>query len=757
MSYTGTNDIKCRIVEEELKTFWPQWHVEKRLGAGAFGDVFQIYKDYCGIRVYSALKVIQVSGAMDAGQNSAGTEGAGEEGTIPDVFMNEIWIMEALRGAPSIVSIDDFYFQRGADANSLYVRMELLTSFQNLMNTRYKNNTPFTIKEVLKIGKDICTALMYCEQRGIIHRDIKPANLFVDSFGNYKVGDFGASKRMESVHATHTMTGIGTISYMAPEIFAGRSYNNTVDIYAVGMVLYQILNNGRMPFLPSNGAYTPQEIDSANYRRLHGEKVPSLAGMQAGDGTIDDILDAIICKACSSDSYERYSSAKEFYDALDEYVKGERIPAETLNTVFRSQNSDEKASMAHILNGAVNDKPEEEHVEKNLTPEKRSRIKQGKAGTVFCPQCGASISEEALFCPFCGNRIVRSSLNRWRRSESEQLQDIYNRADAYETAGDYQTALKTLLKYNDKENSNAEFHNRLGLAYRRCKMHKEALECFNKAIEIDAGYANPYSNIADIYRIKKDYNKAVSFSQKAVDLVEKDPDSVVEADVIFANHGIFLGTTGQKDKAEEYIKKAEDHGYKNGDKARKKAGLMDAPPQEKAGLMDAPPQEVKGTNSEQLQYIYDWATSYENAGDYRTALEILFQYKDSGEYSAEFHNRLGLAYYKCGMYQNALECYYKAAAISPNYAIVYSNISVVYSMLRDYNSAVSFSGNAVDLVEGNYDNPPADILVLIYSNHGVLLGMTGQKDKAEEYIRKAEAYGYRDGGAAREMAGLKNS
>ena len=87
MSYTGTNDIKCRIVEEELKTFWPQWHVEKRLGAGAFGDVFQIYKDYCGIRVYSALKVIQVSGAMDAGQNSAGTEGAGEEGTIPDVFM----------------------------------------------------------------------------------------------------------------------------------------------------------------------------------------------------------------------------------------------------------------------------------------------------------------------------------------------------------------------------------------------------------------------------------------------------------------------------------------------------------------------------------------------------------------------------------------------------------------------------------------------------------------------------------------------
>ena len=54
-------DIKCRIIEEELKTFWPQWHVVKRLGGGSFGDVFQIYRDKYGIRVESALKVIQIS------------------------------------------------------------------------------------------------------------------------------------------------------------------------------------------------------------------------------------------------------------------------------------------------------------------------------------------------------------------------------------------------------------------------------------------------------------------------------------------------------------------------------------------------------------------------------------------------------------------------------------------------------------------------------------------------------------------------
>ena len=57
-------DIKCKVIEEELRSVWPEWHVAGRLGGGAFGDVFQIYRDNHGIRVDSALKVIQVdSGA----------------------------------------------------------------------------------------------------------------------------------------------------------------------------------------------------------------------------------------------------------------------------------------------------------------------------------------------------------------------------------------------------------------------------------------------------------------------------------------------------------------------------------------------------------------------------------------------------------------------------------------------------------------------------------------------------------------------
>ena len=338
----STEDIRCRITEEELKTFWPQWHVVKRLGGGADGEVFKIVRDNHGVQTYSALKVLRTGSwedcalpPMNAGPDKPGAGGNGSvEDNIPEVFMNEIRIMEALRGAPNIVLIDDFYFRKGTDTSSLYVRMELLKSFVDVMSDHQRSGIPFTIAEVLKIGKDICTALSFCEQKGIIHRDINPANLYVDKFGDYKVGDFGSSKWMEAAHSTLMPDEVGTISYMAPEIFAGRPYNNTVDIYSLGLVLYQLLNSGRMPFLPADGRYNEQEIDAANYRRLHGEELPSLAGTNVCGDTVSARLDGVIRRACDPDSHRRYRTAKEFYDALSGQEAGPDITEDMSKTVY---------------------------------------------------------------------------------------------------------------------------------------------------------------------------------------------------------------------------------------------------------------------------------------------------------------------------------------------------------------------------------------------------------------------------------------
>ena len=376
-----SEDIRCRITEEELGTFWPQWHVVKRLGGGADSEVFEIVRDNHGVQTYSALKVLRTGSREDcalpsvnAGPDDPGTGGNGSAGdNIPEVFMNEIRIMEALRGAPNIVQIDDFYFRNGADMSSLYVRMERLTSFVDVMSDHQRSGIPFTIAEVLKIGKDICTALSFCEQKGIIHSDINPANLYVDKFGDYKVGDFGSSKRMEAVHSTFMPNGVGTISYMAPEIFAGRPYNNTVDIYSLGLVLYQLLNSGRMPFLPAEGRYNEQEIDAANYRRLHGGELPSLAGTNVCGDTVSARLDGVIRRACDPDSYRRYRTAKEFCDALSGQEAGPDITEDMSKTVYtpRGGTAEPFEGNAPVNSSGPAETSETENVYARKSPAKR--------------------------------------------------------------------------------------------------------------------------------------------------------------------------------------------------------------------------------------------------------------------------------------------------------------------------------------------------------------------------------------------------
>ena len=104
------NDIKCRVIEEELRSIWPEWHVVCRLGGGAFGDVFQICREKLGIRENSALKVIQVSDGEDTvempftGVNEGRTTPELRD-DIPKSLQTEIEILEVLRGAPNIVRI----------------------------------------------------------------------------------------------------------------------------------------------------------------------------------------------------------------------------------------------------------------------------------------------------------------------------------------------------------------------------------------------------------------------------------------------------------------------------------------------------------------------------------------------------------------------------------------------------------------------------------------------------------------------------
>ncbi len=106
-------------------------------------------------------------------------------------------------------------------------------------------------EEVMSIAPMIGDALHYAHSHGIIHRDVKPDNIFVLENGNIKVADFGIAKMLKVSDRTHTDVIMGTPNYIAPELVRGRPYDHRVDIFSLGVTLYEILA-GRRPFDAEN-------------------------------------------------------------------------------------------------------------------------------------------------------------------------------------------------------------------------------------------------------------------------------------------------------------------------------------------------------------------------------------------------------------------------------------------------------------------------------------------------------------------------
>ena len=307
---------------ENIRLPWPEWEIVKYLGGGAYGKVYEIERNNSGIREKAAVKIVsrpKEESELEADyQNGYDRESIAVKYTeILQEYINEYKLMKELQGQSNIVSCDDFALEKNPNGigGKIYIRMELLTPLQKVTKERLLSE-----KEVIKLGKDICKALILCESRNIIHRDIKPDNIMISKFGDYKLGDFGVSKVMS--HTTGaTMTG--TEGYMAPEVLHIEKYGKEVDIYSLGIVMYWLLNNRRMPFIGADEKVTLVNANQAAMRRYHGEKIPA-----PKNGS--DELKKIVLKACEYRPKDRYLTAQEMYDALDEIGSGKSY---TKNTV----------------------------------------------------------------------------------------------------------------------------------------------------------------------------------------------------------------------------------------------------------------------------------------------------------------------------------------------------------------------------------------------------------------------------------------
>ena len=187
-------------------------------------------------------------------------------------------------------------------------------------------------EQVIRIAKDMCAALELCKKHNIVHRDTKPQNIFVSENGNYKLGDFGIAKTVEK-----TMGGskTGTYKYMAPEVYSNRPYNSTADIYSLGLVLYWLLNERRMPFMPLPPEKLKDGMDEeSRKRRLSGERLPTPAHGSKN-------LKEIVLKACAFDPKDRYQTAREMREDLAR-LSGGRYEAPRLESDLISASDEEQ-------------------------------------------------------------------------------------------------------------------------------------------------------------------------------------------------------------------------------------------------------------------------------------------------------------------------------------------------------------------------------------------------------------------------------
>ena len=307
---------------EEIHLPWPGWKIGKYLGGGAYGKVYEIERNLSGIQEKAALKI--VSRPKDESEIESYYDNGYDKASIVESYESEIQnyvqeyrVMKELQGQSNIVSCDDFTVvpHENGIGGDIFIRMELLTSLQQVLRERTLSE-----QEIIKLGKDISRALILCENKHIVHRDIKPVNIMVSQFGDYKLGDFGVSKIMD--HTTFA-TAMGTPEYQAPEVVHMEKYGQSADIYSLGITLYWLLNNRKMPFIGADEKLTPAVKAAAMEKRYRGEKLPA---PKNGSKRLKEI----VLKACEYDPKKRYTSAKEMYKALD--ALGETAESEVVET-----------------------------------------------------------------------------------------------------------------------------------------------------------------------------------------------------------------------------------------------------------------------------------------------------------------------------------------------------------------------------------------------------------------------------------------
>ncbi len=294
----------------EYEPLWGNWVTEEMIGAGSYGMVYRARQTVLGQTHLCAIKHISIP--KDLSEHAAVMEElyTSDPETVKNYYEREAQsiakeydLQMQFAGKEHFVQVYDVLSvpKKDMPGFELFIRMELLNS----IHTRFDPlNGHQRELEAIRLGTGICQALREMHARNLLHRDIKCQNILVSDAGIYKLADFGSAGMLHGKASYMSMKG--TMDYIAPEIPAGRKTDYSSDLYALGLVLYRLLNRNRMPFASEHETGN----ESASMRRLTGEALPAPA-----DASPE--MSAVILKACAYRPEDRFHDAESMLHALE--------------------------------------------------------------------------------------------------------------------------------------------------------------------------------------------------------------------------------------------------------------------------------------------------------------------------------------------------------------------------------------------------------------------------------------------------------
>ena len=228
------------------KTLCNRYRIEKLLGRGGMAEVYLAYDT--GRAAYLALKLLHEDLAQDP--------------VFIRRFQREAQNLARLQH-PNIVR---FY---GLEQDDLlaFMLMDYIEGSTLRAEIVRSQGRGIDSRRILQIMRPVCSALHYAHQMGLVHCDMKPANIMLHKNGTILVADFGIARMTES--ATSTLVGLGTPAYMSPEQARGLDPTPQSDLYALGIVLYEMLSGGERPFTGEHARTTGSTAEKVRWEQIN--------------------------------------------------------------------------------------------------------------------------------------------------------------------------------------------------------------------------------------------------------------------------------------------------------------------------------------------------------------------------------------------------------------------------------------------------------------------------------------------------------